>query len=180
MKTSAEMKERFDYLYDKMVKSMETKNMKVFGESAKDTFRTLCMTNPTLAEDWLDKLEAICWKHYLSQKEAYNIGKHIINQNGAKGYHWPHDVFVNAVKSLGFPVEKDCIYNSYALCVTANAIYADHANSIAEDIGAKTLSEVKDENMAKSCYKKAIEKLEDVDGMFSVREYFEDYMSDDM
>jgi hypothetical protein len=116
--------------------------------------------------------------NYLSQGEAMNIGKRIENQDGTKGFHWNHEVFTNAVKSLGGVVENKPYYNSYALCVTANMIYSDHAKSIAEDMGYKSAAEVPNEKMALSCYKKAVECLEDKDEGFKVRDYFRHRMYD--
>jgi hypothetical protein len=131
-----------------------------------------------MAERWLSHLEAICWMNYLSQGEAMNIGKRIENQDGTKGFHWNHEVFTNAVKSLGGVVENKPYYNSYALCVSANMIYSDHAKSIAEDMGYKSAAEVPNEKMALSCYKKAVECLEDKDEGFKVRDYFRHRMYD--
>ena len=108
-----------------------------------------------------------------------NIGKRITNQDGTKGFRWNHEVFTNAVKSLGGVVENKPYYNSYALCVVANMVYSDHARSIAEDMGYKSVAEVPNERMALSCYRKAVEQLEDVDEGFNVRDYFRHRMYDD-
>lgn len=173
-----EMIDRYDYLYNKMKESKDPKNMKIFGKAEKYMFHELAGVHPEMAERWLSHIEAICWNNFLSQREAMNIGKRIVNQDGTKGFHWNHDVFTNAVESLGGVVENKPYYNSYALCVTANMIYSDHANSIAEDMGYKTPSEVPNERMALSCYKKAVESLEDVDEGFKVRDYFRHRMYD--
>lgn len=58
-------------------------------------------------------------------------------------------------------------------------IYSDHAKSIAEDMGHKSPAEVPNDKMALSCYKKALEKLKDVDAGFHVRRYFKHKMYDD-
>ena len=170
--------ERYDELYDKMKHSQDVKNMKIFGKAEKYMFHELAGAHPDMAERWLSHLEAVCWMNYLSQGEAMNIGKRIENQDGTKGFHWNHEVFTNAVKSLGGVVENKPYYNSYALCVTANMIYSDHAKSIAEDMGCKSAAEVPNEKMALSCYKKAVECLEDKDEGFKVRDYFRHRMYD--
>ena len=65
-----------------------------------------------------------------------NIGKEIENQDGTMGLSLGlPPVFVSAVKQLGGKVEDKPYYNSYALWATANMIYSDHAESIAEDMG---------------------------------------------
>ena len=179
MKTREEMIERYEELYNKMKSSKDVKNMKVFGQAEHYVFKEVARVHPELAENWLSHLEAVCWDNYLSQNEAANISKRTINQDGTKGFHWNHDVFTAAVKKLGGIVEEKPYYNSYALCVTANTIYSDHANSIALDMGYKTPSEVPNEEMALSCYRKALEKLKDVDGGFRIRKYFKHKMYND-
>ena len=179
MKTE-ELIDKYDCLYDKMKHSKDVRHMKVFGKSEKYMFHELAKVHPDMAEKWVSHLEAgMEWNNYLSQNEAMNIGKRITNQDGTKGFHWNHDVFTGAVKSLGGVVEHKPYYNSYALCVTANMVYSDHAKSIAEDLGFKSVAEVPNERMALSCYKKAVEMLEDVDEGFKVRDYFRHRMYDD-
>ena len=176
--TKEEITGRYDILYNKMKESREVKNMKIFGEAEKYIFHELAATHPEIAERWLSHLEAVCWDNYLSQGEAMNISKRTVNQDGQKGFHWNYDTFVSAVKSLGGMVEAKPAYNSYALWAVANMVYSDHAKSIAEDMGYKTPNEVPNEKMALSCYRKAVERLDDVDKGFSVRDYFRHRMYD--
>lgn len=176
MMTKEQMIERYEELYHKMKTSKDAKNMMIFGEAERYMFKEVAKLNPAMAENWLSHLEATCWEQYLSETEAKNIGMRIINQDGTKGFHWNHDVFTNAVKSLGGVVEEKPYYNSYALCVVANTIYSDHALSIAMDLGYKDPKEVPNEKMALSCYRKAVEKLKDIDGGFQVRKYFKSKM----
>lgn len=176
MKTKEQMIERYEELYHKMATSKEPKYMHVFGEAEKYMFKEVAKMNPEMADNWLSHLEAVCWENYLSEKEAKNIGMRIVNQDGTKGFHWNHDVFTKAVESLGGVVEEKPYYNSYSLCVTANMVYSDHALSIAMDLGYKDPKEVPNEKMALSCYRKAVEKLKDIDGGFHVRKYFKHKM----
>jgi hypothetical protein len=152
--------------------------MKIFGKAEKYMFYELAGAHPELAEKWLSHLEAVCWDNYLSNGEAMNISKRTVNQDGQKGFHWNYDTFVNTVKSLGGMVEANPAYNSFALWAVANMVYSDHAKSIAEDMGYKTPAEVPNEKMALSCYRKAVERLEDVDKGFNVRDYFRHRMYD--
>lgn len=170
--TTDAMIDRYEELYNKMKDSKDTKNMKIFGKAAGYMFKELCKVHPDLAEKWLTHLEPICWDNYLSASEAVNIGKTMISQDGMQGFHWGHDAFVSAVRQLGGMPEEKPYYNSYALCVAANMIYSDMAQSIAEDMGYKTVMEVPNEKMALSCYKKAVSYLKDKDGNFSIRHYF--------
>lgn len=173
------MIERYDELYGVMKSSRDVEKMKIFGEAEKEMFRQMSASNPSMAEMWLAKLEAVCWDNYLTEKEARNIGRHIVNQDGTKEFHWPYDVFTKAVTQLGGTVEEKPYYNSYALWVTANMIYSDHAKSVAEDMGYKSPLEVPNERMALSMYKKAVEKLKDPDKGFHIRKYFKHKMHDD-
>lgn len=179
MMSKEQMIERYDELYTKMANSKDVKNMKIFGESSTWIFKELAKVHPEMAENWLSHLEAVCWNNYLSQNEAMNIGKRIVNQDGTKGFHWMHDVFIKAVESLGGVVEEKPYYNSYSLWVVSCMIYSDHALSIAMDMDYKDPKEVPNEKMALSCYRKAVEKLKDIDGGFQVRKYFKGKMYND-
>lgn len=178
MMTKEKMLERYNELYSKMAGSKDPKNMMIFGEAEKWVFGEMVKVHPDIAESWLSHLESVCWNNYLSEKEAMNIGKRITNQDGTKGFHWNHEVFTKAVESLGGKVEDKPYYNSYALCVAANSCYADHAISIAMDMGYDLPSKVPNEKMAMSCYRKAVEKLKDVDNPSYIRSYFRGKMYD--
>lgn len=179
MKTKEEMIDRYHHLYDKMKESKDPKNMKIFGEAEKWVFKQVAAAHPELASSWLSHLEAVEWDAYLSENEAMNIGKHMVNQEGSKGFHWQKEPFAKSVESIGGCMEKHPEYNSCALFVTANMVYSDHAKSIAEDMGYKSPSEVPNEKMLRSCYNKAVEKLCDVDKGFNVRKYFKHMMYND-
>lgn len=178
--TKEEMISRYEELYMKMVTSKDPKNMKIFGESEKWMFKEIAKVHPDMAQNWLSHLEAVCWNNYLNDKEALNISKKMKNADGTTGFHWSYDVFMKAVASLGVMVEDKPYYNSYALCVTANMIYSDLSETIADDMGYKKSSEVPNDKMALSCYKKAVAYLKDKDGNFKVREYFKKSMYDTM
>lgn len=178
MMTKEQMIERYHELYNKMKDSKDVKNMKVFGEAEKYMFNAIATAHPEMAEIWLSHLEAVCWDNYLSEREAINIGKRMVSQDGVKGFHWSYDVFCNAVKGLNGNIEDKPRYNSYALFVTANMIYSDHAISIAEDMGYKTAQEVPGDKMTLSCYRKAVECLDDEDEGFRIRKYFKHWMYD--
>lgn len=180
MATKDEMIERYEQLYQKMVTSKDPKNMKIFGESEKWVFKEVAKVHPELAQSWLSHLEAVCWDNYLDEKEALNIGKRMKNSDGTTGFHWPYEVFVKAVSSLGGTIEEKPFYNSYALWVAANMIYSDMATSIAEDMGHSAVNDVPQDKMALSCYKKAVAYLKDKDGIFRIRNYFKKTMYDNM
>lgn len=176
MMTKEQMIERYDELYHKMKSSKDVKNMVAFGSTMTWFFSEMTKVHPEMAEKFLSHIECIEWDNFLSQDEAKNIGMRIINQDGTKGFHWTYDVFTKAVESLGGVVEEKPYYNSYSLWVVANMEYSDHALSIAMDMGYNTPAEVPNEKMALSVYRKAVEKLKDIDGGFHVRKYFKHKM----
>lgn len=172
MMTKEELVKRYTELYNKMKESRNVKYMRIFGESEKYMFGELAGRHPDIAERWLSHLEPVCWHNYLSEVEAKNIADTIVNQDGRSGMHWGYDVLMNAVMAMGGKTEQKPMYNSWALWVVMNMIYSDHAESIAEDMGYKAVGDVPNERMAKSCYRKAIEKLTDIDNDDFVRPYF--------
>ena len=165
--------ERYEELYEDMANSGNKDKMIAFGDAERWAFRKMNEISPKDAQCWLDKLEAMHWKNYLSKHEADEITSKLINQNGRIGAHWNYDAFKNAVESLGGKVYEKPYYNCYALWATANMIYSDHANSVAEDMGYPNPEAVPNEKMALSMYRKAVEQLKDVDRPKFVREYFD-------
>ena len=166
------IKERYLELYDEMAKSGIPDKMKVFGEAAKWAFCRTLELSPKTAEQWVGKLEAMHWNNYLSKAEADEIVAKFINQDNSRGAHWGYEVFKSAVESLGGKTYEAPFYNCYVLWVTANMLYSDHAQSVAEDMGHNTPSQVPNDKMALSMYKKAVEKLKDKDRPRFVRDYF--------
>lgn len=164
--------ERYLARYEDMAKSGQPEKMKIFGEAEKWAFAKMHEISPKHAEMWLDKLEAMYWHNYLSRGEADEIVAKFINQDGSKGAHWNYDTFKGAVESLGGKMAEEPYYNCYALWVTANMIYSDHAQSVAEDMGHQSPAQVPNEKMALSMYKKAVEKLKDKDRPRYIRHYF--------
>ena len=168
-----EILERYEELYEDMATSGNKDKMTAFGDAERWAFKKMNEISPKDAQCWLDKLEAMHWKNYLSKHEADEITSKLINQNGRIGAHWNYDIFKGAVESLGGKVYEKPYYNCYALWATANMIFSDHAQSVAEDMGYPNPEAVPNEKMALSMYRKAVEQLKDVDRPKFVREYFD-------
>lgn len=166
------LRERYLELYDDVLKSGSTEKMKAFGDAEKWAFDRMQELSPKTAEQWVEKLESINWHNYLSKIEADEIVAKFINQDNSRGAHWSYEVFKGAVESLGGKMYDNPFYNCYALWATANMLYSDHAQSVAEDMGHTSPSQVPNEKMALSMYKKAVEKLKDRDRPRFVRDYF--------
>lgn len=167
-----EILERYEELYEDMATSGNKEKMMAFGDAERWAFKRMHDLSPKDAQCWLDKLEAMHWKNYLSKHEADEIAAKLINQNGRIGAHWGYETFKAAVESLGGKMNEKPYYNCYALWVVANMIYSDHAQSVAEDMGMSTPEAVPNEKMALSMYRKAVEQLKDVDKPKFVRVYF--------
>ena len=170
--TKEELKAKYDHLYKVMAESKQPENMMIFGKAEKHMFHELAEAHPEAAEAWLAMLMPVEWHNFLTEEEAKEIGEHMENQDGTMGYHWDADIFKAAVERLGGKLEDKPFYNMWALWVTANMEFSDHARSIAEDMGYKTPSEVPSDKMALSCYRKAVETLKDPDRVSFVRWYF--------
>lgn len=175
--TSIELKERYERLHDKMASMDDEHAEKVFAGAQMWAFGKIAETSPTIAEMWLGKMEAICWYNYLSDAEAKMIAAKLVNQDGNTGAKWSKDAFLQTVEKLDGEVEKEPYYNDNALWVTAVMIYSDHAKSIAEDMGHASPADIPSEKMARSRYRKAVEKLCDKDRKRFIREYFEDELT---
>lgn len=164
---------RHEELYRKIIESNDNAKMEMLGGLFLSMMGQIEGLNPRLYKEMVEKMEATEWNNYLTESEATKIASALVNQNGSTGAHWSYDIFKGAVESLGGKVAEMPYYNCYALWVVANMLYSDHAQSVAEDMGYKTPAEVPNEKMALSMYKKAVEKLKDLDRPHFVREYFE-------
>ena len=170
--TKDELKGRYDHLYKVMAESKQPEKMMLFGHAEKHMFHELAEAHPEAAEAWLAMLDPVEWHNYLSKEEAEQVTGKLENQDGTHGAHWDADTFKNAVERLGGKLEDKPYYNMWALWATANMIFSDHAQSIAEDMGYRTPKEADGNKMALSCYKKAVEKLKDPDRVSFARWYF--------
>jgi hypothetical protein len=160
-----EILERYEELYEDMATSGNKDKMIAFGEAERNIFHKIAKEHPAIAQMWVDKLEAMHWKNYLSKAEAEEIASHLINQNGKIGAHWGYETFKAAVEGLGGKMSEKPFYNCYALWVVANMLYSDHYNSAKEY--------VPEPEMPKYFYSMAVEKLKDIDRPKFVREYFD-------
>ena len=163
---------KYDHLYKMMAEGSDPEKMHIFGNAERHMFRELVKRDPAMADAWLAMLMPVEWHNYLTEEEAKEIGEHMENQDGTMGYHWDADTFKAAVERLGGKLEDKPYYNMWALWATANMEFSDHGNSIAQDMGGNKASDIPNEKMALSCYRKAVEKLKDPDRPRFVRWYF--------
>lgn len=163
--TAEEMKKEFYELYDMMAMSHDVKNMQTFGNVHKEMMEWLIQSNPSKAEEWIDKLESIRWKNYLCPKEAQKIVDGMVPKAP-----WSKDVWKNAMTQLGLPMEEEPYYNSCALWVEMNKMYSDFGEEIASLL-KKPLNPT-DNDIITACYKMALKTLKDRDEVYAIRKYF--------
>jgi hypothetical protein len=156
---------KYNELYDDMATAKDPMKMMAFGEAEKWVFHMMAEKHPELAEQWLDKLEAMRWNNYLSRSEAEFIVSSFVSQDGTRGAHWGYETFKAAVESLGGKVQSEPYYNCYALWVTANMLYSDHYASASEFVPK--------DRMPKYFYAMAVETLKDPDRPRFIRRYFD-------
>lgn len=162
------MIEKYHDLYDYMAMSGEKKNMQIFGDVMTEMYEWFATNKTDMAKDFLDELCAVKWHNYLSKKESDEIIAKMLPKP-----IWAYDTVIKALTDLGFSVEEDPYYNTYALWVTLSSIYSDSADTIANIMG-KTKDTVENADMLKACYHLAIDKLKDGDNVFNVKRYFSD------
>lgn len=164
--TEQELKERYTMLYDYMAASKNPSYMMVFGKVMSEMMGWMIYNEPEAAEEWLDKLESIRWKNYLTPKEA----EAIISKMEPSA-RWPKDTWKRAMENLGLPIEETPCYNACSLWVEMNKVYSDSAASIAKIMGVPVGS-VKEEDMVRATHALAVDNLKDEDGVYSIRHYF--------
>ena len=162
-----ELKDRYTGLYDYMSASKDPKNMKAFGHVMTDMMDVMLAKMPDVAEEMIDKLEAIKWHQYLTHKEAENIIAKMV-----PAAPWKYDVWQAAMTKLGIPMEEEPYYNACALWCEMNKQYSDHAQSLADKVWKKPLSTISAEDIVPAIHALAIDVLRDKDGIYNIRSYF--------
>lgn len=157
--------DRYEDAYNIMATSKDPKKMIIFGNAERWAFPVMAELAPDKALKWLEMVEPAKWNNYVSRSEADAIARSLVNQDGSKGPHWPYEAFKAAVESLGVSMSEAPFYNCYALWLTAQMQYSDHAESAKEFVPERDLP--------KYFYLTAVENLKDVDRPHFIREYFD-------
>ena len=154
------MKREFHSLYNMMANSTNVAYMHVFGNVHKEMMDWFIQNKPELAQEWINKLESIRWKNYLTPKEAEAIVAAMEPEAP-----WKREQWNAAMKEHGFDMSEEPYYNSCALFVTMSMKMSD---------SGKTFSEyIEDDAIFEFVYKIAVDALKDRDGKFLVRKYFD-------
>ena len=159
MTTAQELKDKYYELYEYMASSKDPKNMKAFGHVMNEMYEWFVANKPDAAQEWVDKLEAIKWKNYLTPTEADKIVA-AMKPNAP----WTRDQWKAAMEKSGFELEEWPCYNKCALYTTMNMLMSDSSETLTKLVGSDKLFD--------AVHALAIDKLKDSDGMFNVRVYF--------
>lgn len=154
-----EMRREFHALYMLMANSDELADMRTFGNVLKEMMEWMIANRPEAAEEWIEKLESIRWKNYLTPKEAEAIVNNMIPKAP-----WSREQWKAMMEQNGYQLEKEPFYNRCALWVTMNMIMSDSSQTIAKYVD--------NGNVFKIVHDLAVDKLTDKDEVFLVRKYF--------
>ncbi len=161
------MKEEFLKLYDHIVNSEDPEKMHVLGRVVKSMMNRFIESYPQWAREYLDTLQAVKWRNYLTAKEAEQI---VANMQPKP--LWNRTAWEGMMTNLGLPMQDEPHYNQEALYVTMQMICSDDAETLMSYLGMRDLNNGNRETLFKLVYKLALNKLCDKDKMFNIREYF--------
>jgi len=151
--------EKYYGLYDYMAQSGKPENMKMFGMVMTAMMEDLVQSNPSKAEEYINRLEAIKWNNYLTAAEADKI----IAGMDPKA-PWTREQWRTAMEQNGFETEEWPCYNKCALYVTMNMIMSDSSATLSKYVDGN--------NLFKAVHELAVDKLKDKDRQFNIRKYF--------
>ena len=133
----AEMKEKYYELYEYMAQSREPKNMKAFGKVMSEMMEWFIVNKPSDAEAWLEKLESIKWKNYLTSSEADKI----VAAMEPKA-PWTRDQWRTAMEQHDYELDEWPCYNRCALYVTMQMIMSDSSATLKKYAGSGDMFEL--------------------------------------
>lgn len=159
MTKQEEMRNEYYALYNLMANSNNVDFMHVFGQVHKEVMEWAIVNKPDLAQEWIEKLEAVRWHNYLTPKEAETI----VERMDPKG-RWSREQWRQTMVQYGYDQEKEPFFNSCALWVTMNMIMSDSSATLSHYASGP--------NLFKLVHDLAVDKLTDKDGVFNIRNYF--------
>lgn len=155
-----EMMKKYDRLYEKMATSAKIENMRLFGKVGREAMVLIVKNMPEKAEELIDKLCAINWDNYLTEREAEAITSKMDPQRP-----WPREQWLSVMKQHGYPLEEEPYYNRCAMYVTMSMVYSDDIESLKHFASGIDMFEF--------IHALALNKLKDKDKVFSIRKYFD-------
>lgn len=163
--TQEEMKKKYASLYNYMASSNEPKYMMLFGQVMNEMMDWMIKNQPQAAEMWVEKLCAIKWEQYLTKDEAAAVVASM--QPKAP---WSFDVWHDAMKKLALEMEREYVFNKYAMWVVMSQVYTDFGQTLAKALGAQ-LADIPADKLLPIIHDMALDLLLDADGAYNVRKY---------
>ena len=174
--TSQDLKSRYDEIYERLRKSKDVGDMRLFGAGVTKMFKQVADTMPNVAMMAIEYWSALEYNNFVTPAEAMDVASDFINDDtkvsGAtepsKGAHWDMDTLKSFLMQKGLPMEEKPYYNWASLWLTVNMIYSDFANAFVAITGKKD-----NDTIATASYTFAVKKLKDRDRHNFIREYFD-------
>lgn len=155
-----ELMDKYHESYEYMAQSGKPENMKMFGSIMTQMMEDMAQTSPAKAEEFINRLEAVKWKNYLTPAEADKI---VANMDPKAP--WTRDQWRAAMEQNGYEMEEWPYYNRCALYTAMNMIMSDSSVTLTKYVGS--------ENLFNAVHDLAVDKLKDKDGVFHIRKYFD-------
>lgn len=162
-----QMEQQFLSRYDSIIQSGDTSQMERLGAMVKRVMHWMIQYEPTLAEQAMALLDADTATDYtnrLTEQEASTIVGQMKPQPT-----WTLQGLTTSLQAMGLPTDVPPHFNLYALLTTMLMIQSDEGESLKDAIHAND----RDERLVKLVYRLAVDRLEDQDGKFKIRKYFD-------
>lgn len=154
-----EMMKKYDRLYERMATSGKIENMKLFGKVEREAMLLLAKNIPDKAQELIERLCAVEWDNYLTEREAEEITSKMEPQRP-----WPREQWKTMLEQHGYKFDEEPYYNRWALYTTMCMIYSDDIESLKHFANGVDMFEF--------IHALALNKLKDKDRVYNVREYF--------
>lgn len=161
------MEQQFLSRYDSIIQSGDTRQMERLGAMVKRVMGWMFKFEPQVAVQalaLLDEDTATDYTNRLTEQEAKDIVSQMVPQPT-----WTMQGLISSLQSMGLPGDVPPHFNLYALLTTMLMIQSDEGESLKEAIHAND----SDERLLRLVYKLAVNRLEDQDGKFNIRKYFD-------
>lgn len=162
-----QMQQQFLSRYDQIVQSGDTQQMERLGAMVKRVMGWMFKFEPEVAAQALALLNddtATEYTNRLTEQEAQAIVSQMRPQPT-----WTMQGLTASLQTMGLPTDCPPHFNHFALLTTMLMIQSDEGESLKEAIHAND----RDERLLRLVYKLAVNRLEDEDGKFNIRKYFD-------
>ena len=149
------MKEEFKQLYDIIICSNDEHKMHVLGSVTKDMMQKFIEQNPQQAREYLDMLQSVKWKNYVTAREAEHVVDNMMPKPSFIRQHLD-----GMMLAENLPKFEEACYNENALYLTMCMISSDSEKTLYNIIGGNEKAVSRTE-IFHAIYKLALDKLKD-------------------